>query len=133
MQITSNFEKYRKEVMSGSLDWSPMHTSDLFWRENTEAFEEKDYAVLRQLLKIVETSRDVRQGWGARGKGAGANAGSWLRGWRRWVLGLGPSRSALLASRQAARPGPAGVAPDPHHAHAALTCAPRPPPLCPAP
>jgi len=23
----SNFDKYKKEVLSGSLDWSPMHTS----------------------------------------------------------------------------------------------------------
>ncbi|GLC58327.1 hypothetical protein PLESTB_001347000 [Pleodorina starrii] len=58
--ILSNFEKYKKEVMSGQLDWSPMHSSDLFWRENVEKFEERDFQVLRVLLKIIETNRDVK-------------------------------------------------------------------------
>eukprot|EP00798_Chlamydomonas_sp_ICE-L_P029127 gene29127-32345_t len=46
-EMLSSFEKYRKEVMSGQLDWSPMHTSDVFWRENVDMFEEKDFQVLR--------------------------------------------------------------------------------------
>ncbi|GIL44096.1 hypothetical protein Vafri_1639 [Volvox africanus] len=58
--ILSNFEKYKKEVMSGQLDWSPMHSSDLFWRENVEKFEERDFQVLRVLLKMIETNRDVK-------------------------------------------------------------------------
>ncbi|KXZ45348.1 hypothetical protein GPECTOR_56g445 [Gonium pectorale] len=58
--ILSNFEKYRKEVMSGQLDWSPMHSSELFWRENVDKFEERDFQVLRVLLKIIETNRDVK-------------------------------------------------------------------------
>ncbi|PNH07217.1 V-type proton ATPase subunit H [Tetrabaena socialis] len=56
----SNFEKYKKEIMGGQLDWSPMHTSDLFWRENVDKFEERDFQVLRVLLKIIETNRDVK-------------------------------------------------------------------------
>ncbi|GFR39893.1 hypothetical protein Agub_g398 [Astrephomene gubernaculifera] len=58
--IVSNFDKYKKEVMSGQLEWSPMHSSDLFWRENVDKFEERDFQVLRVLLKIIETSRDVK-------------------------------------------------------------------------
>ena len=27
IQLLSSFEKYKKEVLSGSLDWTPMHTS----------------------------------------------------------------------------------------------------------
>lgn len=27
----SSFEKYRTEVLSGSLDWTPMHTNKQFW------------------------------------------------------------------------------------------------------
>ncbi len=57
--VLSNFEKYKKEVMSGQLEWSPMHTSELFWRQNVEKFEERDFAVLRALLKLIELSRDV--------------------------------------------------------------------------
>uniref|UniRef100_A0A7S0S4X7 V-type proton ATPase subunit H n=1 Tax=Chlamydomonas leiostraca TaxID=1034604 RepID=A0A7S0S4X7_9CHLO len=60
IQVLSNFDKYRKEVTSGQLDWSPMHTSDVFWRENVEKFEERDFVVLRALLKLLETSREVK-------------------------------------------------------------------------
>ena len=55
----SNFDKYRKEVASGQLDWSPMHTSEVFWRENIDKMEERDFLVLRGLLKLLESSREV--------------------------------------------------------------------------
>lgn len=48
--------------MSGILDWTPMHTSELFWRQNIDRFEEKDFQVLRVLLKLLEASREVRSG-----------------------------------------------------------------------
>ena len=57
----SNFDLYRKEVLSGSLDSGPMHSSDVFWRENVEKFEEKDFMVLRALLKLIESSREVSE------------------------------------------------------------------------
>lgn len=31
--------------MSGVLDWTPMHTSDVFWRQNIDKFEDKDFQV----------------------------------------------------------------------------------------
>jgi hypothetical protein len=58
----SGFDRYKKEVMSGALDWTPMHTSDLFWRQNAARFEERDFQVLRVLLKLLEASREVRVG-----------------------------------------------------------------------
>lgn len=60
MQVLSSFEKYRKEVASGSLEWGPMHTSELFWRQNLAGFEEKDFAVLRLLLRLIESSREAK-------------------------------------------------------------------------
>ncbi len=60
IKLLSSYEKYRKEVLSGSLDWSPMHTSEAFWKENVDKFEEKDFQTLRVLLKILEGSRDSR-------------------------------------------------------------------------
>ncbi len=69
--ILSNFEKYKKELGSGMLDWSPMHTSELFWRDNVDKFEDRDFMVLRMLLKLIETSRDVRLS-GVGGEEAGA-------------------------------------------------------------
>lgn len=29
--------------MSGMLDWTPMHTSEIFWRHNIDKFEDKDF------------------------------------------------------------------------------------------
>lgn len=60
IQVLSSFEKYKKEVLSGSLDWTPMHTSEIFWRENIDMFEEKDFQVLRVLLKVIEASREAK-------------------------------------------------------------------------
>ena len=45
IKLLSSWDKYKKEVLSGSLDWSPMHTSDLFWLENAAKFEERDFQV----------------------------------------------------------------------------------------
>lgn len=59
----SSFDLYKKEVMSGSLEGGPMHTSDTFWKENIDKFEEKDFQVLRALLKLIESSREVRLGF----------------------------------------------------------------------
>eukprot|EP00878_Enallax_costatus_P027898 GHUV01030086.1.p1 GENE.GHUV01030086.1~~GHUV01030086.1.p1 ORF type:complete len:450 (+),score=138.79 GHUV01030086.1:518-1867(+) len=56
----SSWDKYKKEVLSGSLDWTPMHTSEVFWRQNVDKFEEKDFQLLRVLLKLLETSRETR-------------------------------------------------------------------------
>jgi hypothetical protein len=65
------------QVMSGMLDWTPMHTSELFWRQNIDKFEEKDFQVLRVLLKLLEASREVRGAprgvtWGLVTEGEGA-------------------------------------------------------------
>jgi V-type H+-transporting ATPase subunit H len=61
MVVLSSFDKYKKEVLSGSLEWGPMHTNELFWRQNVEKFEDKDFQVLRVLLKLLEASREVRK------------------------------------------------------------------------
>ncbi|CAK0784291.1 hypothetical protein CVIRNUC_007495 [Coccomyxa viridis] len=60
IKLLSSWDKYKKEVLSGSLEWSPMHTSDQFWLENSPKFEERDCQVLRVLLKLLETSRESR-------------------------------------------------------------------------
>ncbi|KAG1675497.1 hypothetical protein FOA52_001796 [Chlamydomonas sp. UWO 241] len=56
----SSFDLYKKEILGGVLDWSPMHTSDIFWREHVDKFEATDFQILRLLLKLVESSRDAR-------------------------------------------------------------------------
>uniref|UniRef100_A0A7S3RAK0 V-type proton ATPase subunit H n=1 Tax=Dunaliella tertiolecta TaxID=3047 RepID=A0A7S3RAK0_DUNTE len=60
IQMMSSFDKYRKELMSGHLDWGPSHTSESFWRKNVDKFEERDFFVLRTLLKLIETSQEPK-------------------------------------------------------------------------
>ena len=45
IKLLSSWDKYKKEVLSGSLEWSPMHTSEQFWLENSPKFEERDCQV----------------------------------------------------------------------------------------
>lgn len=33
--VLSSFEKYRNEVLTGALEWTPMHTSKAFWQVRT--------------------------------------------------------------------------------------------------
>lgn len=44
--VNSTFEMYKKEIMSGNLDWTPVHKSERFWKENAHLFEEDKYKVL---------------------------------------------------------------------------------------
>jgi V-type H+-transporting ATPase subunit H len=60
IRTLSNFEKYRQEVLAGSLEWSPMHKSVVFWKENVDKFEEKDFQILRVLLKLIESSQETK-------------------------------------------------------------------------
>ncbi|EFJ36565.1 hypothetical protein SELMODRAFT_141399 [Selaginella moellendorffii] len=60
LKLLSSFEKYKQEVLSGNLDWTPMHKDPLFWKENIKKFEENDFQVLRILVTILDNSRDPR-------------------------------------------------------------------------
>jgi len=60
IEILSSYEKYKKEILSGRLEWGPMHTEDQFWKQNVEKFEEKDFNILRVLLRLLEISREVK-------------------------------------------------------------------------
>lgn len=40
------------------LEWSPVHKSAKFWRENASRLNEKNYELLRTLVHLLETSRD---------------------------------------------------------------------------
>jgi len=54
LAIMSSFDMYRKEILTGNLEWSPVHRSEKFWRENVHRLEEdnnKLLLVLRELLK----------------------------------------------------------------------------------
>lgn len=41
-----------------SLEWSPVHKSAKFWRENALRLNEKNYDLLRILIHLLDTSKD---------------------------------------------------------------------------
>lgn len=60
VQLMSSFDVYRREVLSGSLEWSPVHRSEKFWRENVHRLEENIYQVPKALVEILRTSSDAQ-------------------------------------------------------------------------
>lgn len=58
VQDLSSFDEYATEVKSGRLEWSPVHRSAQFWRENASRLNEKNYELLRMLVHLLETSQD---------------------------------------------------------------------------
>lgn len=58
VQDLSSFDEYSTEVKSGRLEWSPVHKSAKFWRENAQCLNEKNYELLRILVLLLETSKD---------------------------------------------------------------------------
>ncbi|XP_064201595.1 V-type proton ATPase subunit H-like [Anguilla rostrata] len=58
MQDLSSFDEYSSELKSGRLEWSPVHKSEKFWRENAVRLNEKNYELLKILTKLLEVSDD---------------------------------------------------------------------------
>jgi V-type H+-transporting ATPase subunit H len=58
VQDLSSFDEYSSEVKSGRLEWSPVHKSEKFWRENAARLCEKNFELLKILIKLLETSKD---------------------------------------------------------------------------
>merc|ERR1712184_70492 len=46
------------EVKSGRLEWSPVHRSEKFWRENAHHLNDRNYELLKILIQLLETSKD---------------------------------------------------------------------------
>jgi len=54
----STFDVFKKELQSGSLEWTPAHRSEKFWKENIHHFEEDNYKPLQLLKELLTTSGD---------------------------------------------------------------------------
>uniref|UniRef100_A0A1I7TC11 V-type proton ATPase subunit H n=1 Tax=Caenorhabditis tropicalis TaxID=1561998 RepID=A0A1I7TC11_9PELO len=54
----SSYDEYYSEVRSGRLQWSPVHKSEKFWRENASKFNDKQFEVVKILIKLLESSHD---------------------------------------------------------------------------
>jgi len=51
----SSYDVYKREVLSGDLDWTPSHRSEKFWRENALHLEEEDNRVLIALRELIKS------------------------------------------------------------------------------
>jgi len=58
LQDLSSYDEYVTEVHSGRLEWSPVHRSEKFWRENADKLNDKNYELLKILIHLLETSKD---------------------------------------------------------------------------
>ena len=56
LQDLSSFDEYVSEVRSGRLEWSPVHRSEKFWRENAHKLNDANYELLRILIGLLETA-----------------------------------------------------------------------------
>mmetsp|Transcript_57088 Transcript_57088/g.134374 ORF Transcript_57088/g.134374 Transcript_57088/m.134374 type:complete len:248 (+) Transcript_57088:528-1271(+) len=56
IQTKSTFHEYVKEVLSGELEWSPVHRSQKFWENNYHKFTDKDNQVLTVLGLVLRPS-----------------------------------------------------------------------------
>jgi len=57
-KLMSTFEVYHHEVLSGALQWTHVHSDDVFWRENVERMESNNMEVLRCLVRLLNQSSD---------------------------------------------------------------------------
>ncbi|KAM5539127.1 hypothetical protein V8D89_007350 [Ganoderma adspersum] len=55
----TTYDEYRSELLSGHLSWTPVHESDLFWKENATKLNDKDYELLKTLIKLLNDSSDA--------------------------------------------------------------------------
>jgi len=56
LAVLGSFDMYKSEVRSGNLDWTPVHKSEKFWRENVHKFEENQYEIVAILLNLLRNS-----------------------------------------------------------------------------
>ncbi|KAI0781207.1 ATPase V1 complex subunit H [Trametes elegans] len=54
----TTYDEYRSELLSGHLSWTPVHESDLFWKENATKLNDRDYELLKILIRLLNESND---------------------------------------------------------------------------
>ena len=50
------YDEYTSELASGHLSWSPVHESELFWKENAAKLNDKDYEQLKSVPMSLSSS-----------------------------------------------------------------------------
>jgi len=56
IEMTS-WDKYKQEILSSDLEWSPSHTSEKFWRENVNRFGEDDFVIVGVLVELLNSKK----------------------------------------------------------------------------
>lgn len=54
----TTFDEYYAELKTKRLLWSPTHRSSSFWKTYIEEFRSQDWAVLKQLVQLLQTSEE---------------------------------------------------------------------------
>jgi len=54
----TTWDEYTSELSSGHLSWTPVHDSDLFWKNNVTRLNEKDHFFLKRLIELLRTPHD---------------------------------------------------------------------------
>jgi len=60
IEMTS-WDKYKQEVLSSDLEWSPVHSSEKFWRENANRFGEDDFRIIGVLVELLNSKKSLVQ------------------------------------------------------------------------
>ncbi|GJD09749.1 Probable V-type proton ATPase subunit H [Galdieria sulphuraria] len=53
-KVMNSFELYREEVLSGALNWTPVHKDPVFWSENVQKLDKNNFEVVEMLVRLVE-------------------------------------------------------------------------------
>ncbi|KAG6329547.1 hypothetical protein ID866_9542 [Astraeus odoratus] len=54
----TTYDEYVSELVTGHLSWTPVHESEDFWRENASMLNERDYAQLKALVRLLDKDDD---------------------------------------------------------------------------
>lgn len=54
------WDEYRKELLSGHLDWTPAHRSKAFWTENHNKLCDNDFMALKSLIVVLQSEARAR-------------------------------------------------------------------------
>ena len=60
VQDLSSFDEYCTEIRSGRLQWSPVHKSEKFWRENAQRFNEKNFELIKFEVVFKKSNRKFK-------------------------------------------------------------------------
>jgi len=53
VEDVSSFAEFKQEVLSRRLEWSPVHKSEKFWKENIKRFDEDNFSILKALTQLL--------------------------------------------------------------------------------